>query len=210
MIRTLIVDDHAVVRQGLIQILSDHTDIKVGGEATNAREAIRMGKSEEWDLVILDLTIPEGGGLDVLNELKTAKPELPVLVLSVHAEDQYALRTLRAGAAGYLTKECAPDELVTAIRRVVGGGKYISLDVAETLADGLSGEELRPLHEKLSDREFQTLRLLAAGMSTNEVAETLSVSPKTVSTYRRRILDKLGLDTTADLIRYALENDLVD
>lgn len=210
MIRTLIVDDHAVVRQGLIQILSDHTDIKVGGEATNAREAIRMGKSEEWDLVILDLTIPEGGGLDVLNELKTAKPELPVLVLSVHAEDQYALRTLRAGAAGYLTKECAPDELVTAIRRVVGGGKYISLDVAETLADGLSGEEPRPLHEKLSDREFQTLRLLAAGMSTNEVAETLSVSPKTVSTYRRRILDKLGLDTTADLIRYALENDLVD
>ncbi len=209
MIRTLIVDDHAVVRQGLIQILSDHKDIKVEGEATSAREAIRMGKTEEWDLVILDLTIPKGGGLDVLNELKTAKPHLPVLVLSVHAEDQYAVRTLRAGAAGYLTKECAPDELVTAIRRVVDGGKYISLDVAETLADGLSGGQSRPLHEQLSDREFQTLRLVAAGMSTKEVAETLSVSSKTVSTYRRRILDKLGLETTADLIRYALENDLV-
>lgn len=210
MIRALIVDDHAVVRQGLNQILVDESDIEVGGEAATAREAIRMGKEQDWDIVVLDLTIPEGSGLDVLKELKHAKPELPVIVLSVHDDDQYVIRTLRAGASGYLTKECAPEELVRAIRHTVDGGKYLSQDLAATLVGELTGEGHRQNHHQLSDREFQTLCLLASGMSTGDIAEELSVSPKTISTYRRRVLDKLELETTADLIRYALQHNLVE
>ncbi|HEX9796056.1 MAG TPA: response regulator transcription factor [Anaerolineales bacterium] len=208
MTRVLIVDDHAVVRQGLSRILADQEGIEVGGEASTGRQAIQMGKLEAWDLVILDVSLPDGSGFEVLQELRHAKPDLPILVLSVHKETQYALRTLRAGAAGYLTKECAPDELVQAIRRVEKGGKYVSLDLAESLANVLAGEHEPIAHDALSDREFETLRMLGSGLSVSQIAEELAISPKTVSTYRRRILDKLGLETTAELIRYALEHDL--
>lgn len=208
MTRVLIVDDHAVVRQGLSQILADEEGIEVGGEAATGREAIQLGTGQAWDLVILDVSLPDGSGFEVLKELRHAKPSLPVLVLSVHKETQYAVRLLKAGAAGYLTKECAPDELVKAIRRIEGGGKYVSLDLAESLADALAGEIDQAPHEALSDREFQTLRLLGSGMTISQIANDLAVSPKTVSTYRRRILDKLALTTTAELIRYALEHGL--
>lgn len=210
MIRVLVVDDHAVVRRGLKQILSDEPDIVVDGEAASASDAMRLARESDWDIVILDITLPEGNGLTILSELKHLKPNMPVLVLSVHSEDQYALRVLRSGGAGYLTKETAPQELVLAVRRVVAGGKYVSLDLAERLAGALAGEIERLPHEQLSDREFQTLRLLASGKSVSEIADELALSPKTVSTYRRRLLDKMNMSSNAELMRYALEHGLVE
>jgi len=208
-IRVLVADDHAVVRHGLKQILSEEPDIQEVGEAGSVAEALRMGREAEWDVVILDITMPDGSGLDILRELKHQKPQLPVLVLSVHSEDQYALRVLRSGAAGYLTKECAPQELVQAVRRVVAGGKYVGLDLAERLAEVLAGDRDAQAHEQLSDREFQVLCLIGSGKSAGEIAQELSLSPKTVSTYRRRVLDKMHMNSNVELTRYVLEHQLI-
>jgi DNA-binding NarL/FixJ family response regulator len=209
MIRVLIADDHAVVRRGLIQILEDEGDLIVSGEAGTAGEVTRLVREKDIDVLVLDIAMPGGGGLEVLRQLQDLRPDLPVLVLSVHGEKQYATRVLKAGAAGYLTKESAPAELVAAIRQVAGGQRYITPSVATILADRLGEEDLPP-REILSNREFQVMCLLASGKTISGIAEDLSLSVKTVSTYRARILEKLHLESTADIIRYALEHGLVE
>jgi len=208
MIRVLVADDHAIVRRGMAQILEEVPDMVVAGEASTGREVLRMVGEGEYNVVMLDIAMPEGGGLETLKQLRSLKPELPVLILSMYPERQYAVRTLRAGAAGYLTKESAPDELIAAIRRVVQGGRYVSQSLAEELAAALGSEAERLPHESLSDREYQVMRLLATGKTVTEIANELSLSAKTVSTYRARILVKLNLRNTAEIIRYALEHGL--
>lgn len=210
MIRVLIADDHPIVRQGLRQILSGIPDMAVTGEAINAQETLEQVRAGGWDVLVLDITMPDRSGLDILKEIKHEQPPLPVLVLSIHAEDQLAVRVLKAGAAGYLTKENAPDELVKAIRKVVSGGKYISRSLAESLAFGLDTASDQPRHKALSDREFQVMQMMANGKTLAEIAEELSLSPKTVSTYRTRLLEKMQLNTNAEIIRYALEHGLIE
>jgi two-component system invasion response regulator UvrY len=210
MIRALIADDHAVVRQGLKQILGDTPEMVVAGEATTGQEVLDKIRAETWDVVVLDISMPDRSGLDVLKQLRSERPKLPVLVLSMHSEDQYAVRVLKAGASGYLTKDSAPDELVKAIRKVVSGGRYVSSFLAEKLAFEIGTDSSRLPHETLSDREFQVLRLIAAGESVTEIAAELCLSVKTVSTYRARMLEKMNLGTTAELIHYAMQNHLID
>ncbi len=210
MIRALIADDHAVVRQGLKQILGDTPEMVVAGEATNGQEVLDQVRAEAWDVVVLDISMPDRSGLDILKQLRSERPKLPVLVLSMHSEDQYAMRVLKAGASGYLTKDSAPDELVKAIRKVVSGGRYVSSFLAEKLAFEIGTDSSRLPHETLSDREFQVLRLIAAGESVTEIAAELYLSVKTVSTYRARMLEKMNLTTTAELIHYAMQNHLID
>jgi DNA-binding NarL/FixJ family response regulator len=210
MIRALIADDHAVVRQGLKQILGDTPEMLVAGEATTGQEVLDKVRAETWDVVVLDISMPDRSGLDVLKQLRSERPKLPVLVLSMHSEDQYAVRVLKAGASGYLTKDSAPDELVKAIRKVVSGGRYVSSFLAEKLAFEIGTDSSRLPHETLSDREFQVLRLIAAGKSVTEIAAELYLSPKTVSTYRARLLQKMNLGTTAELMHYAMQNHLID
>ena len=210
MIKVLIADDHPIVRQGLRQILSGLPDMEVAGEAATAQETLEQVRAGDWDVLVLDITLPDRSGFDILKELKHQQPHLPVLVLSIHAEEQLAVRVLKAGASGYLTKENAPDELVKAIRKVVSGGKYISRGLAESLAFGLDTDSARPRHEALSDREFQVMQLMASGKTLTEIAEELSLSTKTVSTYRTRLLHKMNLETNAEIIRYALENGLIE
>ncbi len=210
MIKILIADDHAIVRQGLQQIVKSSPDMSVVGEAVNGEDALSKIRTEDWDVLVLDISMPGRSGFDILRELKHERPNLPVLVLSMHSEDQFAVRTLKAGAAGYLTKESAPDELVQAIRKVVAGGKYISPSLAEKLAFDLENGSEKPPHETLSDREFQVMRMIASGKTVKEIAEELSLSVKTVSTYRARILEKMDLKTNAELIHYAVQNQLVE
>jgi len=210
MIRVLVADDHAVVRQGLKQILGDTPEIRIAGEATNGKEALDKVRAEAWDVVILDISLPDHNGLDILKQLKSERPKLPVLVLSMYSEDQFAVRVLKAGAGGYLTKDSAPDDLVRAIRKVVSGGTYVSAFLAERLAFGIGDDSSKLPHETLSDREFQVLRLIAAGKSVKEIAAELSLSAKTVSTYRARTLEKMNLKTNAELIHYAIQNHLID
>lgn len=210
MIKVLIADDHPIVRQGLRQILSGIPDMAVTGEAVNGQEALNQVRAGGWDVLVLDITMPDHSGLDILKELKLEQPDLPVLVLSIHGEEQFAVRVLKAGASGYLTKENAPAELIEAIRKVVGGGKYISRSLAETLAFGLGTDSRRLRHETLSDREFQVMQLMARGKTLAEIAESLSLSPKTISTYRSRLLEKMNLKTNAEIIRYAIENGLLE
>jgi two-component system invasion response regulator UvrY len=210
MIRVLIADDHAVVRQGLKQILGDTPEMLVAGEATNGQEVLDRVRAETWDVVVLDISMPDRSGLDILKQLRSERPKLPVLVLSMHSEDQYAVRVLKAGASGYLTKDSAPDELVKAIRKVVSGGRYVSAFLAEKLAFEIGTDSNRLPHETLSDREFQVLRGIAAGKSVTEIAAELYLSPKTVSTYRARLLQKMNLTTNAELIHYAIQNHLID
>jgi DNA-binding NarL/FixJ family response regulator len=210
MIKVLVADDHAVVRRGLVQILTEAPDMVAAGEASTGREVLQAVQKHDYDVLVLDIAMPEGGGLEVLQQLQTLKPDLRVLILSVYPERQYAVRALKTGAAGYLTKESVPDELIAAIRKVARGGKYVSQSLAEQLASELRGEVEKEPHEALSDREFQVMILLAAGKSITDVAEELSLSVKTVSTYRARILDKLNLKSTAEIIRYALEHGLVE
>jgi two-component system, NarL family, invasion response regulator UvrY len=210
MIRALIADDHAVVRQGLKQILGDTPEMLVAGEATNGQEVLDKVRAEPWDVVVLDISMPDRSGLDILKQLRSERPKLPVLVLSMHSEDQYAVRVLKAGASGYLTKDSAPDELVKAIRKVVSGGRYVSSFLAEKLAFEIGTDSSRLPHETLSDREFQVLRLIAGGKSVTEIAAELCLSVKTVSTYRARMLEKMNLGTTAELIHYAMQNHLID
>jgi len=210
MIRVLVADDHAVVRRGLAQILAEAPDMVVAGEASTGREVLQAVWKHDYDVLVLDIAMPEGGGLEVLQQLQTLKPDLRVLILSVYPERQYAVRALKSGAAGYLTKESVPDELIAAIRKVARGRKYVSQSLAEQLAGELRGEVEKEPHETLSDREFQVMILLAAGKSVTDVAEELSLSVKTVSTYRARILEKLNLKSTSEIIRYALERGLVE
>ena len=211
MIKVLIADDHAVVREGLKQILMDDTDFNVAGEASNGLEVMELVRKDSWDVLLLDITMPNMSGLEVLQQVKAEKPELPVLILSMHPEDQYAVRVLRAGAAGYITKGSAPDHLVGAVRKVARGGKYISARVAEDLATRVtSGDASRPQHEALSDREFQVMRGIAMGKSLTDIADELSLSAKTVSTYRSRILDKMNMKSNAEITRYAVEYQLVE
>ena len=210
MIKVLIADDHPIVRQGLRQILSGISDMEVAGEAANAQETLEQVRVGGWDVLVLDITMPDHSGFDILKELKHEQPHLPVLVLSIHAEEQLAVRVLKAGASGYLTKENAPGELVEAIRQVMGGGKYISRGLAESLALGLDTDSARPRHEALSDREFQVMQLMANGKTLTEIAGELSLSTKTISTYRTRLLHKMNLETNADIIRYAIENGLIE
>src|SRR6266851_306589 len=210
MIRALIADDHAVVRQGLRQILQETTDMQVTGEAATGPEALDRARGDSYDVVVLDITMPGRSGFEVLKELRVELPELPVLVLSMHAEEQFAVRLLKAGAAGYLNKESAPDELVKAIRKVVSGGRYVSPTLAEKLAFEIDAGSDKLLHETLSDREFQVMRMMASGKTVKEIATELSLSVKTISTYRARILTKMNLHTNAELIHYAITNQLVE
>jgi len=207
--RVLIADDHAVVRQGLKQILASDPDVVVTGEARNGNEAIELARTVDWDVAVLDYSMPGPSGLDLLNEIKRDFPERPVLVLSMHPEDVHATRVLRAGGAGYITKESASQELTSAIKKVAKGGMYISQSLAEILALDISPDNRKQLHESLSDREYRVMWLLASGKQINQIAKEMSLSPSTVSTYRIRILRKLKLGTNADLVRYAISHRLV-
>lgn len=209
MIKVFIADDHAIVRQGLKQILSETSDMQLVGEAADGQEALQQARCGNWDVLVLDITMPGRSGFDVLRVLGKENPSLPVLVLSMHAEAQFAVRCFRAGAAGYLVKESAPEDLVKAIRQVVNGGKYVSQDLAEVLADRLHTASDEPRHETLSEREFQVLRMIGSGMTPTGIADSLSLSVKTVATYRSRILIKLELQNTTEIIQYALKNKLV-
>jgi DNA-binding NarL/FixJ family response regulator len=208
--KVLIADDHAVVRRGLKQIINDEPDFQVVGEAQNGQEAINLIEGNGCDVMVLDITLPDKNGLIVLQEVKTMKPKLPILILSMHPEDQFALRALKLGAAGYLTKETAADELVIALRKVLGGGKYISSKLAEQLVTDISSPNARPSPERLSEREFQVLQKIALGKTISQIADELSLSVKTVSTYRARLLVKMKMKTNAELVRYAVQHGLVD
>jgi DNA-binding NarL/FixJ family response regulator len=208
--RILIADDHPIFRAGLKEILGKEKEVKLIGEADNGRKALDLLRKQSWDVVLLDLTMPGKDGLEVLQDLRRERPELPVLVLSAHPEDQLALRLLKSGAAGYLTKDKAPEVLLTAIRKVLRGEKYISESLAEKIAmDTVSGAT-ESLHEMLSRREYQVMTMIAAGKTSTEIAKKLFLSIRTVSTYRARVLEKMNMKTNAELIRYALQNKLVD
>ncbi|MBX3341342.1 MAG: response regulator transcription factor [Nitrospira sp.] len=210
MTKILVVDDHAVVRQGVKQILNEQFQGAVIGEARNAEEMIdRIGKFT-WDIVVLDVGMPGKSGLDALKDLKQVCPKLPVLVLSAYPEDQLARRMLKAGAAGYLTKDSAPNELVQALKKILGGGKFVSTSMAELLVANLDEQAERPLHELLSDREYQVMCLIAVGKSLKEIADDLCVGISTVNTYRARILEKMQFKNNTELTHYALENRLVN
>jgi len=210
MIKILIADDHAVVRRGLKQIVSETPDIIVADEASTGYEVLDKVRSNDYDAVILDISMPGGDGLNILKQINKEKPKIPILVLSVHPENQYAVRALKAGAAGYLTKDSAPGELISAIRRVSCGRKYVSLQLAEKLASDLETDKGRQLHEKLSDREYQVLCMMASGKRAMEIATDLCLSVKTISTYRSRILEKMRMKSNAELTHYAIKHGLIE
>jgi DNA-binding NarL/FixJ family response regulator len=210
MIRVLIADDHPIVRRGLKQILADEPDVAVLGEAQDGQDVLRLIREQPWDVLVLDLNMPGLGGLEILQEVRERRPNLPVLIMSVHPEEQFGVRVLKAGAAGYLPKETAPDELVHAIRKVHSGGKYVSRSLAEKLAAALEAGAERPAHEALTDREYQVLCLIGSGKTVSQIAEKLCLSVKTVSTYRARILEKMRMESNAELMHYAMSNHLVE
>jgi len=210
MIRILIADDHAIVRAGLRQFIADQVDMEVTAEAASGSETVAAVRAAEFDVVLLDISMPDKNGIDTLKTLRHVKPELPVLMLSAYAEDQYAVNLLRAGASGYLNKEAASTQLVGAIRTVVQGRKYVSPSLAQILADGVSGDAEKPLHAELSQREFQIFCKLAAGAAVSKIADELNLSVKTVSTYRTRILEKMAMKSNADLTYYAIKNGLIE
>jgi DNA-binding NarL/FixJ family response regulator len=211
MIRALIADDHALVRRGIREVLEECGDIRVTGEASHAGEVLALlGKKVPCDVVVLDINLPGRSGLDLLEDLRRDRPRLPVLILTVYSEEQYALRALKSGAAGYLTKEAVPDRLVEAVRKVVAGGRYITPTLAERLASMVRGGFEGAPHDLLSEREFRVFRLLSAGKSVSEIAEAMTLSVKTVSTYRARALEKLGLKSNAELTQYAIRNGLLE
>ncbi|MEO6541381.1 MAG: response regulator transcription factor [Ferruginibacter sp.] len=209
MLRILIADDHTVVRKGLRQILLDEFPTAVINEVADAEELIKKVMTEKWDVVVSDLSMPGRSGLDALQQIKLSYPDLPVLILSIHPEEQYALRALKAGASGYLSKDTAPDELVKAVQKVLLGKKYISQSIAEKLANTFSADADLSPHEKLSDREFDVMKLLANGKAVSEIAEMLSLSVTTVSTYRARVMTKMELKSNSDLTKYAIEQKLI-
>ncbi len=209
MTRALIVEDHAITRVGLCRILSDTAQPFVVGEAATGAEAMQLVTTEPWDIVLLDISLPDRSGLEVLKDVKKARPALPVLVLSMYPVDQYAVRVLRAGGAGYLTKESAPDELLEAVRMVISGLRYISPSVGECLAHDWNRDPEHGVHETLSDREFEVLRMIVTGNSVGDIARELCLSVKTISTYRSRVLQKLRLRHNAELTHYAVINKLI-
>jgi DNA-binding NarL/FixJ family response regulator len=209
MMRILIADDHAILRRGLIEILTREFKDAVCGEAENAEQTLAQVQRHAWDVVILDVTMPGRSGVDILADLRRLRPNLPVLVLSMHSEDQYGKRVLKAGAAGYMNKDSAPEELIKAVRKVLAGGRYVSPAMAEVLALDLSRGADQPLHARLSDRELEVLRLMASGKTISQIARLLHLSVTTVSTYRARLLEKMSMTTTAELMNYALRNQLV-
>ena len=209
-LRVLIVDDHAIVRDGLKQLLLGKFPQAVFGEGRNAREAVELLVKEPWHVMLLDISMPGQSGLDALNQIKALQPELKVLVLTMHPEDQYAVRVLKAGASGYLTKDSASEQVVDAVTKLLAGGKYVSAALAEKLVTNLNQPLPKAPHETLSDREYQVLRMIAAGKSVKEIGSDLGLSIKTISTYRTRVLKKLTLKTNADVIRYALREKLVE
>jgi two-component system invasion response regulator UvrY len=209
-IHVLIADDHAIVRQGLKQILSETDDLVVAGEAEDGADALRLARSQEWSVFLLDVSMPNRNGIDTLKQLKKEFPRQPVLILSMHPEEQYAIRALKAGAAGYLTKQSAPEMLVTAIRQVASGRKFVSPTLAMQLAEAIADDSGRPPHETLSDREYQVLVMIAGGSNLTQIAEDLNLSVKTVSEYRKRLLEKMRLETNAELIHYGLRHGLVE
>ncbi len=209
MIRVLVADDHPIFRQGVRQILAETIDLTVTGEAATSEETLARVRSQPCDVVLLDLSMPGRGGLEVLRDLRREYPALRILVLSMHSEEQFAIRTVQAGADGYLTKDAAPGELVAVIRKLVAGGKHVSARVAEQLVQALGGNPSRTPHERLSQREFQVLRALAAGRSVGQIADEFALSVKTVSTYRTRLLEKMAMKTNAELIAYAIRHQLV-
>lgn len=210
MIKILIADDHAIVREGLKQIVAETSDMAVADEASTGHEVLDRVRDNDYDVVVLDISMPGGDGLNILKQIKRERPKLSVLILSMHPEKQYAVRVLKAGAAGYLTKESAPDELITAIKRVATGRKYVSSSLAEKLAFDLEHDTMQPLHEILSDREYQVMCMIAGGKRAKEIAEELCLSIKTISTYRSRILEKMDMKNNAELTHYAIKEGLVE
>ena len=210
MIRVLIADDHTLMREGLKQILATSGDMIVAGEACDGLQALGMVRSAEWDVLLLDMSMPGRSGVELIKQIKIEKPALPILVLSMHKEEEYTIRTLRAGAAGYLCKDSASQLLLDAIRKVAAGGHFISPEVAGDLAFGLIVQDERLPHTLLSDRELQIFRLISGGGGITEIAQRLNLSAKTVSTYKTRILQKMKMSRLSDLIRYGLEHDLLD
>ena len=210
MIRILVADDHTIVREGLKQILLNTEDLKVAREASNGNEVLQFIREENYDVIMLDMSMPGRSGIELIKQIKEEKPALRILVLTMHGEEQYAIRAFKAGAQGYLTKESAPGELVSAVRKVATGGMYVSNNLAEKLAFNLSVETDKLPHEKLSDREYDVFRRIANGQTISEIAEALSVSIKTISTHKTRILQKMEMQTQADLIKYALSHHLLD
>jgi two-component system invasion response regulator UvrY len=208
--KILIADDHPVVRQGLRQMLSSEEDLTVVGEAKNGHEVVELSRKVSWDVAVLDYNMPGKNGLELVRELRQRHPNRPLLILSMYPEERYALRALKAGAVGYMTKESAPGELVSAIRKVAKGGRYVSPSLGEKLAQELTGDSERPLHETLSDREYQIMWMIASGKTVGEIAEQLFLSPNTVSTYRARILKKMDMKNNAELMHYAITHHLVD
>lgn len=208
-LRVLLADDHAIIRDGLKQILADTTDLAVGGEAANGNEALQLVREQEWDVVVLDISMPGRSGLDLIRQLRDEKPKLPILILSMHHEEQYAVRALHAGASGYLTKESDADLLVQAVRRVARGGVYVSDNVAQLMARGLMPATSELPHTTLSDREYQIFHRLVLGQGLTEIANELSLSVKTISTHKTRILQKMSMTNISELIRYAVAHHLV-
>ena len=209
MIRILVADDHPIIRRGLKQIIDEAFDMKVEDEAENGYEVLEKIQKNNFDIILLDISMPGMNGLDVLKQIKSIKPNLSVLILSIYPEEHYAVRVLKAGASGYLSKESAPEELVKAIRKVNTGGRYVSSSLAEKLAFDISADYNKMAHELLSDREFQVMFMIASGKTVSEIAAELSLSVKTVSTYRYRILDKMNLNSNAELTHYAFKNNLI-
>ena len=209
-IRILIADDHPIVRAGFKQVLSDTPDLVVADEAENGQEVLQYLKKKKYDVVLLDISMPGKSGLEILKELKTGYPKLPVLILSIYPEEQYAVRALRAGASGYLTKASAPNEMIAAIRKISAGGRYISASLAEKLANYLDADMTKSPHETLSDREHQVMRLIASGKTVSEIAESLHLSVKTISTYRVHVLEKMKMKNNAEITLYAVQNKLVE
>ena len=209
-IRVLIADDHAIVRQGFKQIFSETEDLVVAGEADDGVDALQVARLNEWDVFLLDISMPNRNGIDTLKQLKREFPRLPVLILSMHPEEQFAIRAIRAGASGYLTKECAGDELVLATRKALKGERYISGSLAQILAGELDSDSEKPLHEILSDREYQVMLMIASGKTVGAIAKELCLSVKTISSYRTNILLKTGMKNNSEITHYAIKNKLVD
>ena len=210
MIRILIADDHTLMRDGLKQIVAASGDVVVAGEACDGFQTLELVRGGEWDLLLLDMSMPGRSGVELIRQIKAEKPALPILMLSMHKENEYAVRTIRAGASGYMCKDSASQQLLEAIRKVAGGGRFISPEVAGELAFGLILDDDRPPHTRLSDREFQIFLLIAAGEGVGDMAQRLNLSVKTVSTYKTRILQKMEMNSTAELIRYGIKYDLLD
>jgi len=210
MLRILVTDDHPVVRQGIMRIIEDTPDMKVTGEAENGYELLRKIKEQDYDLILMDISMPGSDGLEVIREVKKLKPHVPVLILTIHPEKYYGLRMLQAGASGYLTKQNAPFELIEAIRKVSQGGMYISNSLAQLLVAAKKNGEEKPGHEKLSDREYQVINMIAAGKKVKTIADELCISVKTIHVHRRHILEKLNMSSNAEIIHYAIQNGLLD